>query len=36
VPGSTRFVVELPGALAVDIAVPGDAGWVVEASWPES
>jgi signal transduction histidine kinase len=34
--GGTRFVVELPGALAVDIAAPGDAGRVVEASWPES
>jgi len=33
--GGTRFVVELPGAIAADIIARGDAGRVVEASWPE-
>ena len=34
--GGVRFVIELPGALAADIAARGDAARVVEASWPES
>jgi signal transduction histidine kinase len=33
--GGSRFVVELPGAIVADLAMPGDAGRVVEASWPE-
>ncbi len=33
--GGTRFIVELPGACLADIATTGDAGRVVEASWPE-
>ena len=33
--GGTRFVVELPEAVAADLASPGDAGRVMEASWPE-
>jgi len=33
--GGIRFIVELPGAYVTDIVATGDAGRVVEASWPE-